>query len=361
MLIHTTTQPFFSVIIPIYNNEPYLENCISSILSQSCPDFELILVDDGSTDRSSQICDDFASKDNRICVIHRENNGGVAAARNDGLAHASGEYVVHVDGDDWIAKELLETARQTLDQNDSPDMYIFSYVEVQSNSTLLKKLMVREGLYNKEQLRKEIYPGMICRVGKRIQNGIDSGALWDKIIKKKLLEKHYCRDLSLFCGEDSVCAWECMYFAETIYFSNLNLYFYNCVNVNSSTNKYHVNLYENNKAVAKYLRKYLTEKIDIQIERQINVLEFRGIVRAIRQEVNFRHDILDSAELLKKKCKDEKIVCPIVGLPNSVYPYVWLLNLKCFKTLLVSTGLRYCVESFFRFVNKKFGKITRGY
>ena len=77
--------PFFSVIVPVYNNEVDLEKCVFSILKQSCKDFELILVDDGSTDRSPQICDEFADRDSRVKVIHRRKNGGAAAARNEGL------------------------------------------------------------------------------------------------------------------------------------------------------------------------------------------------------------------------------------------------------------------------------------
>lgn len=350
--------PFFSVIVPIYNNESYLEKCIASILFQSCTDFELILVDDGSEDRSPQICDEFAARDNRILVIHRGNNDGVVAARNDGLSHARGKYVVHVDGDDWIAKELLEKARQKLDQEDAPDIYVFSYVKVQDNGRYVRRnLEIQEGLYNKERLRKEIYPAMICRVGKRIQSGIDSGSLWDKIISRDLLIRHYCRDLTLFRGEDSVCAWECMYFAEKIFFSNMNLYFYNCDNGDSSTSKYHNDLYENNRAVAKYLRMHLTQEKDFQIERQINALEFRGIVRAIHQEIGFRHSIRDSARFLAQKCKDKKVFCSVEGLPNSSYLYVWMLNLKCFRVLLVMTVLKYAIERIARSVKSIFGEM----
>lgn len=358
MLADRSFYPFFSVIVPVYNNESYLEHCISSILFQSCDDFELILVNDGSTDRSSQICDEFASKDSRIRVIHRKNNGGVVVARNEGLANAFGKYVVHVDGDDWISKKLLERAKQTLYQNDEPDIYIFSYIKIQDNGKYIKKnLEVREGLYNKERLRREIYPNMICRVGKKIRSGIDSGSLWNKIIKRELLERHYCRDLSLFRGEDSVCAWECMYFAEKIFFSNLNLYFYNCANHDSSINKYHADLYENNKAVVNYLRTYLNEEKDIQIERQINVLEYRGIMGAIHQEIRFRHSIHDSARLLAQKSRDKKVIYYVEGLPKNIRPYIWLLNLKCFGVLLAITVLEYCVKGSVRFAKSILDKV----
>lgn len=97
-----------SIIVPAYNIEKYLSDCIDSILSQSFADFELLLVDDGSTDRSGNICDEFAAKDTRIHVFHK-SNGGVSSARNTGLRNANGEYITFVDGDDVIPPDSLET------------------------------------------------------------------------------------------------------------------------------------------------------------------------------------------------------------------------------------------------------------
>jgi glycosyltransferase involved in cell wall biosynthesis len=90
-----------SVIVPVYNMENYLTKCIDSIAAQTHRDLEIILIDDGSTDNSSKICDDYAAKDERIKVIHKQN-GGVASARNTGLKACTGEYIAFVDSDDWI-------------------------------------------------------------------------------------------------------------------------------------------------------------------------------------------------------------------------------------------------------------------
>ena len=96
-----------SIIVPIYNIEKFLPCCIDSILAQTFTEWELILVDDGSKDTCGSICDEYATKDGRIRVIHKPN-GGLASARNSGLAMASGEWVMHLDGDDWIEPEMLE-------------------------------------------------------------------------------------------------------------------------------------------------------------------------------------------------------------------------------------------------------------
>ena len=100
-------QPYFSIILSIYNVEAYLERCVRSVLSQSFTDYELILVDDGATDSSPAMCDAFASQDSRIRVIHKEN-GGLSSARNAGLKEATGQYIWWVDADDWILPEALE-------------------------------------------------------------------------------------------------------------------------------------------------------------------------------------------------------------------------------------------------------------
>lgn len=94
-----------SIIVPVYNAEKYLDKCISSILSQNLDNWELILVDDGSGDNSGMICDEFAAKNNRIKVIHKDN-AGVSAARNTGMQHATGDYIGFVDADDWIKPDM---------------------------------------------------------------------------------------------------------------------------------------------------------------------------------------------------------------------------------------------------------------
>ena len=97
-----------SIIVPIYNIENYIRECLDSILAQTYPYFELILVDDGSPDNCGRICDDYAKGDNRIKVVHKVN-GGISSARNAGLEVAKGEWIMHVDGDDWIEPDMIES------------------------------------------------------------------------------------------------------------------------------------------------------------------------------------------------------------------------------------------------------------
>ena len=111
-------MPQISVIVPVYKAEKYIESCVSSILAQSYRDFELILVEDGSPDRSGEICDVLAKTDDRITVIHKEN-GGAATARNAGLDVAKGEYIAFIDGDDMVHPQYLKYLFSLLDRTDA--------------------------------------------------------------------------------------------------------------------------------------------------------------------------------------------------------------------------------------------------
>lgn len=119
-------MPTISVIVPVYNVEKYLHRCIDSILAQTFTDFELILVDDGSADGSGAICDEYAAKDSRVRVIHKEN-GGVSASRNTGMDAATGDYILFCDSDDYVSRYWAE--QLALHIKDNPESFISCRVQ----------------------------------------------------------------------------------------------------------------------------------------------------------------------------------------------------------------------------------------
>ena len=142
-------NPKISVIVPVYNAEKYLQRCIDSILNQTFPNFELLLIDDGSKDQSGEICDEYAKKDSRVKVFHKEN-GGVSSARNVGIDNAVGEYICFCDSDDWVEKTWLLSFFERMCDN---DMLITSFniyenekkVEFKSFVSLSdKRLIIKE-------------------------------------------------------------------------------------------------------------------------------------------------------------------------------------------------------------------------
>ena len=161
-----------SVIVPVYNVEPYLRRCMDSIINQNYTNLEIILVDDGSTDKSGLICDEYVKKDSRIKVIHKEN-GGVSSARNIGLQNSSGEYIIFLDPDDEIKSEMLFDMKNTLIKTDS-DMACCAYKHIFTD----KKIVRFPENDILEQI--DIFRALVCDLG-------FFQSIWNKLFKRSLL------------------------------------------------------------------------------------------------------------------------------------------------------------------------------
>ena len=167
-------MPRFSIIVPVYNVLPYLSECINSVLQQSYHDFELILVNDGSTDSSGAVCDAFALQDERIKVIHKAN-GGLSDARNAGIARASGEYVLFLDSDDfWSGSHILDllAARTALTD---PDVLSFNYVKFDDSGISAPYFSAKTMPLQTED-----------PLGYFVSHGIWIACAWNKLIKRTL-------------------------------------------------------------------------------------------------------------------------------------------------------------------------------
>lgn len=166
-----------SIIVPIYNVEKYLGQCIQSVLDQTFSDFELILIDDGSTDSSLEICDKYANKDSRIRVIHKENKG-VAAARNTGLNLCEGRYICFLDSDDYLEKDYLEYLYRKI-ENSNYDFVSCTANFVDEDGKFIKRndYGVNEFEINKDNVF-DIY----------MKSNIIEDVVWNKIYKKEVFK-----------------------------------------------------------------------------------------------------------------------------------------------------------------------------
>lgn len=170
---------FFSVVIPVYNVEKYLNQCVDSILKQTFKDFELILIDDGSSDKCGQICDEYAESDKHVKVIHKEN-GGLSDARNYGTRIASGQYIIFIDSDDYIAsnqflKKLYEAAE------DEPDIILYKYKKYYED----KKKFSEAGFHYPEISVKDKTDKVLTEL---VKTNSFYCAAWMKSIKRSLLQ-----------------------------------------------------------------------------------------------------------------------------------------------------------------------------
>ena len=167
------SEPLISVIVPIYDAEKYLYRCLDSILAQTFADWECILVDDGSKDRSGAICDEYAVKDSRFHVIHKQN-GGVSSARQAGLDAAKGDFVIHTDSDDWLDPFMLEELMNHL-QKTGAECVIFDFFRV-TNGKKVRQYQAPTN-YNHKQVLKDIIGGKIY------------ACCWNKLIKISTIKK----------------------------------------------------------------------------------------------------------------------------------------------------------------------------
>ena len=174
-------MPIFTIIIPVYNLESYIEKCLSSIRCQTFKDFEVIIIDDGSTDGSAIISKRLVSADNRFSYFYQENCGQ-GLARNVGLDKASGEYILFIDGDDWVDKYLLEKTLKVFNQY--PVDFVNYRFDFFFESGTLKKI---SGLYTKKELfDKDIFYAAL------VDRDIFS-VVWNKVYRRSLIEKNNIR------------------------------------------------------------------------------------------------------------------------------------------------------------------------
>lgn len=166
-------MPAISVIVPVYKAENYLAKCVDSILNQTFGDFELLLIDDGSPDRSGALCDEYAVRDSRVRVFHQEN-GGVSAARNAGMKAACGDYLAFCDADDYLEGNALERLYTALTENGADTAGCGHYYIWPDGRTQAEKGALPAGVYGREKLRAGIVEPLL---GRRLDfgNGVFNG------------------------------------------------------------------------------------------------------------------------------------------------------------------------------------------
>lgn len=207
-------MPQISIIVPVYKVEAYLDRCINAILNQTFTDFELILVDDGSPDRCPQMCDEWAKKDSRIRVIHKQN-GGAGAARNAALACAAGEYIGFVDSDDWIAPEMYEYLLGLFKKYPQAQIAQCESVQVSSERHPLPKISEHIELWNQKRMMEYFF---------RVNGEKSNYSIWNKLIRRDALKNFSFIEGTI--SEDVAANFDFFSSATWMVSSNKILYYY---------------------------------------------------------------------------------------------------------------------------------------
>lgn len=210
-------EPLISVIVPIYHVEQYLRRCIDSIIGQTYKNLEIILVDDGSDDGCPAICDEYARKDNRIVVIHKEN-GGLSDARNKGIEIAKGDYIAFVDSDDYIHKDMYKILMDEILRSSS-DISICTYKYVYDNKPDEPDISYNDDylveVMDGRQSQHRYYSGDIM---------LELTVAWNKLYKKDLFDGIRYPKGKIF--EDEYTTYKVLYKSKKISFVNVPLYYY---------------------------------------------------------------------------------------------------------------------------------------
>lgn len=209
-------KPTVSIIVPIYNAEKYIRRCIDSVLCQEYTDFELILADDGSKDSSGSICDEYAAKDSRVHVIHKENTG-VSDTRNMAISQATGTYLQFLDSDDWITPDATKLLVRAATEHHC-DLVISDFYRVVGERVSHKGDIEDDGVLTREEFAEHM-----------MENPADFyyGVLWNKLYRRDLIEKHNLRmDESVSWCEDFLFNLEYILHAEVFYALQAPIYYY---------------------------------------------------------------------------------------------------------------------------------------
>lgn len=215
-----------SVIVPVYNVEKFIRRCLDSIINQTLKDLEIILVDDGSTDNSGVICDEYAKLDNRITVIHKEN-GGLSSARNIGLDFAKGDWIAFVDSDDYIDYKMYEVLYKNAEKNNCDiSVCYFEYINQKGISlyNANKKLGIN-GIYDENEFLSFLY--------KNSETNLICVCVWNKLYKKEIFRELRFKEI---IHEDEEILNRIYLNKHFIYVTELPLYKY-VQNSNSIVNK----------------------------------------------------------------------------------------------------------------------------
>lgn len=320
--------PKVSVIVPVYNSENYISACIESILNQTYSKLEIIIVNDGSIDKSEQIIMDYKEKDNRIIYLYQENNGP-SEARNKGILTSTGDYLVFIDSDDTVDKQYIELLLKETIRLDA-DLVCCGYKDYS-----------KYGIKNhtdfniKENVSLHTFIEMVC-MG-------TGGVLWGKIFKSEIIIKNNLKmDINIFMSEDLVFVLQYVCHCKVFAAIQEYLYNYNRLNQGSISSNISINYINNNIVVCEYLEEifrsvklneHISEKIIVKriqdfvlniVEQQCNNVKKIGIKKVL-QNVK---EMLSIPYIVKYKRKFRS---------TSVYykPFLFFIKNRLFKTCII--------------------------
>ncbi|BBB90119.1 MAG TPA: glycosyltransferase [Methylomusa anaerophila] len=322
-------MPLLSIIIPIYKVEKYLNECIDSVLKQSFTDYEIILVDDGSPDNCGKICDHYAQTDKKIKVIHKENSG-VSETRNIGIDNSCGQYLMFLDGDDFLVDGCLELMKDTIISNEKTDIFIGQSMIVYDDD---KKHFFLQDSFDAEAINKLQKKEILVYIFGTVKDIV--WAVWRNVYRRELvISNGLYFDKKLICAEDGDWHIKAMLAAEKISAFKLPLVNYrrrfgSALLSKSNQRKVMSELqvykkwfdYFNTCDFEEKYKKVITGRFANLFINQFGVIDFENKAEK-KDVVNFiAHNsyILNSSHIRGTKHKASVLVCQLLGINLGIW------------------------------------------
>ncbi|MBQ6217757.1 MAG: glycosyltransferase [Erysipelotrichaceae bacterium] len=325
-------MPRLSIVVPVYNTESYLKRCLDSIVGQSFTDFELILVDDGSKDNSSVICDRYGKSDDRIKVIHKENEG-VSIARNTGMTVAKGEYLTVVDSDDWLETEMYQSMFKYIDEYEL-DVVMCDCIKEYSNKSEVYTHEIRPGFYSLEQIKNEYYPHLLMMENVEYPATISNYLIvWRRSITSD-------NNLQYLGGvrnsEDLLFGAQIMSLARSFYYMKGQALYHYCIRDNSASNSFLCNGWNDFKQVYTESIRFFSNIDEYDFGGQTDILLLFFLFNYFEE---VRHsDIcqIEKRNIINKLLVDETIQRMFMNVRIDRLPISWKQKIK---TYMIKSGI----------------------
>ena len=328
-------KPLVSIIVPVYNVEDYLEKCLDNLICQTYENIEIILIDDGSTDKSSQICDEYAAKDS-IAVIHKTNEG-VSAARNDGLKAANGQLIMFVDSDDWIETDTCEIAVSAMEESGA-DVVMWSYISENNGNQSPKTIFGSDTVFEGTDVTEKLHRRLFGLMGEELAHPEYADSLcpvWGKLYKKELIMNNNISFVGLSeigSYEDGLFNIEVFSQIKKAVYLNKCLYHYRKENTSSVTSGYRKDLFEKWQNLFDLMQKYI-DKNNLSSDYQ-SALNNRIALSILGLGLNIMScncSAVKKIKMIKEIIKSKRYKKAYKDLCFNYFPVHWKLFYGCAK------------------------------
>ena len=320
-------QPLISVIIPVYNVEKYLDECMASVLNQTYTNLDIVLVDDGSKDSSGEMCDRYAAIDHRVRVLHKEN-GGLMSAWKAGVQIALGDYLVFVDSDDWVERNMIEelvkqsagVAKEIICSN-----YIIE--KIHKNQSIKIKQSMEPKVYNRKEIETELFPNLLGLEQRRIH----ASRCMKLISKELILENMAYANPKVTMGEDLNIMFPALLDTERLVVLEEGFFYHYRFVEESMVHKYNPQLKKKIELLYLTLREIIQQKVKVQTEEFLENLKKEFVflmLYVLKNELrgpkeNMIPRIVETIRDAKALAQAEKVIVMTNSKANQLLYEIW--------------------------------------